>query len=166
MGRHTKSYNDQDIAQLKIESYCSACGISFFKEGLKRGRLTQIFDRHCQSKKHKLNTQRYYVDLVYDTKSIIEIVDLDDETSRIEPFIDNLNDDHLTSISSVIDKNKLDEANSKIKALSDTNSIVLSNMKQIESRTLSLSENNIELLKKLQQINQSKYQEQINQLKY
>jgi hypothetical protein len=45
------------------EMYCSACGMSFYKEGSKRGRMEQLFESHCKSNRHKLNVEKNRLEL-------------------------------------------------------------------------------------------------------
>jgi hypothetical protein len=170
MGRHKEVYSDIEIAQLKIELYCQACYSSFYKENTKKGQLSHLFNKHMKTKKHKLNTERFRMELedkfkymnnddklsMNDTNSKLEVMD-DDTTitiTKIEPSIDHSNDDNLTSISSVINKNCVLEK--KLGDLSDTNSVLLSNYNEIDSRTQQmseiLSETNIKLVKSIDEL--------------
>jgi hypothetical protein len=97
MGRHKHEYTDIEKTQLMGELYCSACCNNFFKENVSKSKLTQEFDNHCKTKKHKINVEKYRFNL--DVSG--------DSNSKIEPFTDNLNDDNLTSISSMLSNKSL-----------------------------------------------------------
>jgi hypothetical protein len=70
---------------------------------LKKGKLAHDFDRHQNSKKHKINTENFRMELenefksmtneklsINDTNSKLEICDMDDNTivTKLDPFID------------------------------------------------------------------------------
>jgi hypothetical protein len=73
--------------------------ISIFKENKPRSKLTQDFDKHCKTKRHKHNVERHRFNLQTNILNNLESTKEKDSNSKIEPFLD-LNDDNLTSISS------------------------------------------------------------------
>jgi hypothetical protein len=127
MGKHKYILSDQELNQLKIETYCNACGLSFFKDNYTLGRLSQIFEQHLKTKKHKLNTEKYYSDLEQQN---------DDNNSKLNLNLNlNLNldgtllddDDNLTSIF------KLNELENRITKLEKMNKINLEIMKKTDN---------------------------------
>jgi hypothetical protein len=168
MGRNKHEYSSEEIAQLKIELYCQSCCTNFFKEKTKKCQLVYLFNRHLNSKKHKLNSERFRMELENQFKYEKLCIN-DTEIEVIEPLeVDNLNDEHMTSISSIISKNSLLKIENKIqnlddtnKELSDTNSVLFLNYNEMDSRTQVLS-NLINQLKKEQHKNNDDLTNKIN----
>jgi hypothetical protein len=144
MGRHKHEYSDSEIAQLKMELYCQACDLSFYKDGWKRGKMSQCLDKHRESKRHKTNVEKHRIELEQEFKDIMDDkisindanskLDIDDSRSmKLEPFMDICNDDHMTSISSIINKNQ--DLEKRVNNMSDTSSTLLSNYNEMDSRT-------------------------------
>jgi Zn-dependent oligopeptidase len=130
MVKTKQKLSDQEINKIKNEMYCAACGKSYYKEGLCRGRLTLQLEQHRKTKKHIENTYKYYIDLEKQfTKK-----NINDSNSKLDIDID---DDNFTSISSIL---KITEIDNKLNEVSDTQSLLLSNQREQELRTMSLSE--------------------------
>jgi len=151
MGRNKHIYSDIEIAQLMSETYCSACSISLYDPKYKKGKLAQIFERHCNTNKHKYNMERYRLldkssssinDIVNDEKIIMPEEELASDISKIQPFIhENLLDDNFTSISSNISNNK---SLSILYKLDEKYSNINSNYYQLKSEHQKILDENIE----------------------
>jgi hypothetical protein len=171
MGRHKQEYVKEEIAQLKVELYCQACDVTFYNENYKKGKMIQNFERHRTTKKHSLNTEKFRMDLElscpnsYSNSKIDEKLSINDNNLKMdmESFID-INDDHMTSISSILSKTsllKIDQLDEnyktlnetckefieKINKLDETNSVLLSNYNNMDSRTHSM----IDIINQLKQ---------------
>jgi hypothetical protein len=102
-------------------------------------------ERHRNTKKHKLNTERYRMELdhdfkydklsVNDTGSKLDIGEtcVLDDISIVKTDRLTANDEHLTSISSIVSKNSLLKIN-------ETCSVIMSNYNEMDSRTIELAD--------------------------
>ena len=134
MGRSKHIFSDAEKNQLQMELYCSSCKVSLYNDSLAVSKMTQNFDRHCKTKKHKSNVERYRLELENELiKNNLnqKSTEIKDNDSKIEPFIDNLNDDHMTSVSEVILNSKITKT---VNDLSDKCSSINSNYYDLTSK--------------------------------